>query len=151
MKLLRKGHYYVAPFVKEQSNQPLVRRAGLWILEENGKLMPKGERSSCPIQSNTCFSMTRVLEVLAKWSQHCAVCFEILINVPWPRAGEEVEIDVKSFQNIMAMALLMGLVGLALSVTSAGEKTAAAVAAKAGNTRAARNGNASTPIKAKKK
>lgn len=61
-----------------------------------------------------------------------------------------MEINVKSFQNIMAMALLMGVIGVALAVSSAGEKTATA-AAKAGKGRAVKNGTATTPLKAKKK
>lgn len=67
--------------------------------------------------------------------------------------GEGVDIDVKNFQNIMAMALLMGLVGVALSVSSAGERTAA-VAAKGAKgpvkSKVLKNGTSMTPAKHKK-
>lgn len=42
-----------------------------------------------------------------------------------------MEIDVKSFQNVLAVAIIMGLVGVALSLGSVEDATAAA-AARAG-------------------
>lgn len=43
----------------------------------------------------------------------------------------EMDIDVKSFQNVLAMAILMGLIGVALSLGGVEDATAAA-AARAG-------------------
>lgn len=43
----------------------------------------------------------------------------------------DMEIDVKSFQNVLAVAILMALIGVALSLGSVEDATAAA-AAKAG-------------------
>lgn len=62
-----------------------------------------------------------------------------------------MEIDVKSFHNVLLMALLMGLIGVAISITNAGEKTAAAAKA-AGKGKGGKNSNGgATPMKAKNK
>lgn len=67
------------------------------------------------------------------------------------RPTGDMEIDVKSFHNVLLMALLMALIGVAISITNAGERTAAAAKA-AGKGKGIKNANGvATPMKAKKK
>lgn len=56
-----------------------------------------------------------------------------------------MEIDVKSFNNVMLMAILMGLIGLALSLGSLED----AASARAGGKAKTKNG--ATPLKKKMK
>lgn len=97
--------------------------------------------------------LTMGLEQLKKWSSH-----SYSKNALWPiikkanhivntKCFGEMEIDLKSFNNVMLMAILMALIGVALSLGSVED---AANGARAGG-KPRTNKNGTTPSKAMKK
>eukprot|EP00752_Nemacystus_decipiens_P004140 g3789.t1 len=62
----------------------------------------------------------------------------------------DMEIDVKNFQNVLAVAILMGLIGVALSLGSVEDATAAAAARAGAKGKATKTGTTTPKKKATK-